>query len=225
AVPIAVSPEPDAIIPVSTTRWVTCRRDRITLRDPGTQRWGVGVGAPGRVVDGAVLFEGRTIALVFATGDTLVQLVVLGLHDGAIHHRLTLQEIDLVRFAPARGYALLRSTAHTLVLFDLRFGHAFKEHREDRPVLDAAIDNAGHSFMMRFGDAHADIAIGSIRALFAEPSPPAPIPANEEVPVEAPPAPPPVLEERAPEAPFHRGTLPLGIAASLAPRAEPNVLP
>src|SRR5262249_33033315 len=36
---------------------------------------------------------------------------------------------------------------------------------------------------------------------------------------------PPLLEERAPEAPFHRGTLPLGIAASLAPRAEPNVLP
>jgi hypothetical protein len=93
---------------------VTCRRDRIQLRDPGTQRWAVSVNASGRVVDGAVLFEGRTIALVFAHADTFTQLVVLGLHDGAIHHRLTLSGVDLVRFAAARGYALLRSEAHTL---------------------------------------------------------------------------------------------------------------
>jgi ATPase family associated with various cellular activities (AAA)/Winged helix domain, variant len=224
AVPIAVTPEPDAIIPVSTTRWVTCKRDRVTLRDPGTQRWAVTVNAPGRVVDGAVLFDGRTIALVFAVNETLVQLVVLGLHDGAIHHRLTLQGIDLVRFAPARGYALLRSEAHTLVLFDLRFGRVFKEHREERPVLDAAIDNAGHAFMMRFGDAHDDIAIGTIRALFAEPSPQVPVPANEEVPaVEAPTL--PIALETAPDVPFHVGNVPLTIATSLAPRSEPKVLP
>jgi hypothetical protein len=224
AVPIAVTPEPDAIIPVSTTRWVTCRRDRVTLRDPGTQRWAVTVNAPGRVVDGAVLFDGRTIALVFAATDALVQLVVLGLHDGAIHHRLTLQGIDLVRFAPARGYALLRSEAHTLVLFDLRFGRVFKEHREERPVIDAAIDNAGHAFMMRFGDARDDIAIGTIRALFAEPSPPALVPANEEVPVE-PVAAPAIALEPPDDTPFHVGSVAVTVASSLAPRAEPKVLP
>ena len=170
---IALSTEPDLVIPVSSTRWVVCHRDRVHLRDPGTERWAIAMGTGGRVVDGAVLFDGRTVALVLASGDHFTQLVVINLHDGAVQHRLTLSGIDLVRFAAVRGFAMLRSQGHSVVMFDLRFGRVLKEHREERAIVDVAIDNAGQTFMLRFGDSHEDIAIGGVRALLSGPSCPA----------------------------------------------------
>ncbi|HTR49323.1 MAG TPA: hypothetical protein VMJ10_01370, partial [Kofleriaceae bacterium] len=54
---IALPDEPDCAIPVSPSRWLLCRRERVQLRDPGTERWTTTLAlGPGRVVDGAVLF-------------------------------------------------------------------------------------------------------------------------------------------------------------------------
>jgi hypothetical protein len=157
----------DCVVPVSLTRWVVCRRQSVQLRDPGTERWTTTLSGTGRVVDGCVLLEGRTVALLVTAGDALAQLVVLGLHNGTVLHRLTLAGIDLVRFAPARGFALLRANSLKFVVFDLRFGRILAEHTEERAFVDAAIDNAGQSFLLRFSEAHDDIAVGSVRALLA----------------------------------------------------------
>ncbi len=217
---IALSNEPDLVIPVSSTRWVVCHRDRVHLRDPGTERWVIAMGTGGRVVDGAVLFDGRTVALVLASGDHFTQLVVINLHDGVVQHRLTLSGIDLVRFAAVRGFAMLRSQSHSIVMFDLRFGRVLKEHREERAIVDVAIDNAGQTFMLRFGDSHEDIAIGGVRALLAGPSVPQLVVVDTPEPIEEPVAELPVV----PQIAFHRGEHQLGVARSLAPRREQTLV-
>jgi len=219
---VALPMEPDCVVPVTSTRWVVCRRDRVQLRDPGTERWQVSLPGPGRVVDGAVLFEGRTVALAVAIGDTLAQLVVLGLHDGALQHRIGLSGIDLVRFAPARGFAVFRAQPNQAVFVDLRFGRILKEHQVERPIVDLAVDSGGQTFMLRFGDQHDHVEIGSIRALLAEPSPPA-IAEVRPVIEEPEPATEPAVE--APQArDYHRGQRALGVARFLSPRAEQQVL-
>src|SRR5579863_3951384 len=165
---LALADDVDCAIPVSSTRWVTCRREHVELRDPGTKRWsGTIPVSGGRVVDGVTLFDGRTVALLVATStagrDALAQLLVLGLNDGSIQHRMTLSGIEAVRFAPTRGFALMRSSSQTLVLIDLRFGEILKERREDTAIVDVAIDPNGRMYMTRFGDAREDITIGTIR--------------------------------------------------------------
>ncbi|HEY1557833.1 MAG TPA: ATP-binding protein [Kofleriaceae bacterium] len=216
---IALPDEPDCAIPVSPSRWLLCRRDRVQLRDPGTERWAVTlVLGAGRVVDGAVLFGGRSVALVVASGGALAQLLVLGLHDGTLHHRITLSGVELVRFAPARGYALMRS-AGVLVLLDLRFGQLLKEHDEPRPVLDAAIDPAGQAFAVRYGDATDDVSVGSIREMLAATTKvfeaPVVVEAMPEAAAEVAPAAAPQ-----PAAQFHHGTRRLGPSPMLAPRSS-----
>src|SRR5205085_2865263 len=58
----ALAGKADCVIPVSHTRWIVCRRDQVQLRDPGTERWSVTIPAgAGRVVDGTVLFGGRSV--------------------------------------------------------------------------------------------------------------------------------------------------------------------
>jgi hypothetical protein len=158
--------DPEWVVPVSQARWVACGRDRIRLRTASSERWAVP--AIGRVVDGALLFEGRTVALVTATpAGALAQLVVIGLHDGAIHHRITLAGVEQIRFAPARGFALMRAGARMQVLLDLRFGRVLKEHSDDRDIVDLAIDDAGLSIMVRHDDTADAVAITPVRELLA----------------------------------------------------------
>src|SRR3569623_882494 len=214
---VARPTEPDCVVPVTSTRWVVCRRERVQLRDPGTDRWQIALPGAGRVVDGAVLFEGRTVALAVASGDTLAQLAVLGLHDGALQHKIGLSGVDLVRFAAARGFALFRSEQTLVVLVDLRFGRVLKEHRVARPILDLAIDSAGQAYMLRFGDQHDDVELGSIRALLAEPSPTL-LAVVRAVPDEPKPAEAPVDAPRMRD--FHRGQRALGRAHFLSPRTD-----
>ncbi|MGE3544304.1 MAG: AAA family ATPase, partial [Kofleriaceae bacterium] len=214
-IPIAV--DGDLIIPVTTSRWIVCRRDRVQLRDPGTERWSAAAGSvTTRFVDGAVLFGGRTVAVVAAYGDTLTQLVVLGLHDAGLHHRITLSNIDLIRFAPARGYVLMRAAPDALTLLDLRFGRVIADYRADRPILDAAIDDAGLSVILRFGDGPDDVSVVAVRDLIA-----APAIAQTAITDEPPPPPEPVAPELIdpppPPVTFHRGTRPLITARFLAP--------
>jgi len=162
--PTVVPGDPEFVVPISHARWVTCHRDKIRLRDAASERWTIP--AVGRVVDGATLLEGRTVALVVATpGGALSQLVVLGLHDGSTLHRIKLTGIEQVRFASARGFALMRAGPRTQLLLDLRFGSVVKEYVDDRDIVDLAVDDAGLSLMVRYGDARADVAITSVRDL------------------------------------------------------------
>ena len=207
--------EADCVIPVSLTRWVACRRDRVVLRDPTTERWNVAGAIPtGRVVDGAVLFEGRSVALVVAHNARLHQLVVINLHDGSLLYRITLTSIDLVRFAPVRGHALLVTGAQLLIM-DLRFGRVIKDHTDRKAIVDAAIDGSGQSFVLRHGDGADDITFGAIRDLSMAPVARAPEVATEpeSVALETPaPAPAP------PRLDFHRHHVALGSVTALAPR-------
>ncbi len=217
---VALQGDPDCVIPVSHTRWIVCRRDRVSLRDPGTDRWSTSVAlGGGTIVDGAALFGGRTVALLVAQGASLKYLLVLSLHDGSLHHRIGLSGIERVHFAAMRGFALMQASDR-LVLIDLRFGQVLKEHHEARAVIDAAIDPAGQTFMLRFSDAHDDIAIGSIRDMLAAPSEPA-IAAVESV--VAAPAPAPAPEPSAPRRAFYAGELALPPPALLAPRKRVDV--
>jgi hypothetical protein len=86
-----------------------------------------------------------------------------------VSHRVGLSGVERVRFAPGRGLALIHTEPTRLVLMDLRFGQVLKEHREERPVLDAAIDPAGQVFAVRFSASHEDVSVGTIRDMLAAP--------------------------------------------------------
>jgi len=215
-----------AVFPVSATRWLVASGDRVALRDPTTERWSTSYGGA-RIVDGAVLFDGRSAALVTAYAGALAQLLVIGLHDGALQHRVTLTAVTQVRFAPSRGYAMLVSGARTLVLFDLRFGRVIKEHVETRDVAEVALDPTGQTFVVRYGADLGDVVFGYVRDLVAEPdperadAPTAPsLPALSAAPALCEPASAPTAIE------FHRGHLPLGDLDALVPRdAAPSIAP
>jgi len=223
----ALPGEPDAVVPVSSARWLLCRRDRVTLREATSERWTTSIGGRGdRVLDGAILFDGRSVALlVEQAGDPPSrQLLVLGLHEPLVQHRLTLAGVDAVRFAPARGFALLRAERRLLVV-DLRFGRVLKEHETERELTDLAIDDTAQHIALRFADGD-DVIHLAVRALLAAPArrpsadeagdavmPPAALTV-----VEAAAAPPPPAEEPAPAAAFHHGDARLLAAAALAPR-------
>jgi len=224
-----IAGEPDCVVPVSLGRWVACRRDRVALRDPSTERWSVPVIASQRAIDGAVLFDGRTAAIVAGHGRTPNQLLVISLHDGSLQHRVTLTGIELVRFAAARGYALLLSGPRTLALFDLRFGRVIQEHTERRDIVDVAIDGAGQAFIVRYGDDPDDIAVGTVRELLAAATRPKPAAEAEPAGPEALAAEPlvaPVTEPAPPPgAAFYRGHAALAPGAALAVRAGRPIIP
>ncbi|HEX3482631.1 MAG TPA: ATP-binding protein [Kofleriaceae bacterium] len=225
----------DAVIPVSLGRWVICRRERVALRDVGTERWRMALAGGSHVLDGAALFDGRCAALIVGRDATPSQLVVISLHDGSIQHRVTLAGIELVRFAAARGYVLLRSGPRTLILFDLRFGRVLEEHVESRDIVDAALDHTGRSFVVRYGDAPDDVAFGVVRDLVAAGTrvavaadglapvdPIAAAPAGGTVVAE----PLVALPADRPDRPeFHRGHAALAPGVALAPRAPRPSLP
>ena len=213
-----IAGEWDCIVPVSISRWLGARQGRIVLRNGTTERWNVaGALATSRVVDGAVLFDGRSAALVVAHGAILSQLLVVGLHDGAIQLRVTLTGIDLVRFAPARGYALFASGGRKLMFFDLRFGRMLKDHVEARDVIDVTLDTAAQAFIVRYSDRVDDVALFTLDDIMALPRLPADVAPQAPLVVpapalQAPTPPPPVVDD------FHRGDEALGALAALSPR-------
>jgi hypothetical protein len=228
---VVVPGEPDWVVPVTHNRWVVCGRGRFQLRDLTSERWTIPAGG-GRVVGGAAVFEGRSVALVVATsGGSLSQLVVLGLHDGATHHRIALTGVGRVRFAATRGLALMQAGARTVILLDLRFGRVLKEVVLERDLVDLAIDDAGQAVMLRHGDSLEDVTVTTVRELVAASAPPTttevatsvdePAPASAEVPAAA------GAEAAAAATPapsFHEGP-PLGAVPVLAPRIERAALP
>jgi hypothetical protein len=214
---------PDLALPVTTDRWVVCRRDRVTLRGTSSQRWSASLAGSGLVVDGAILFDGRGVGLLVQSGSDAApryQLVIAGLHEPVVHHRITLSGVEVVRFAPSRGFALL-AVARRLLLVDLRFGRVIKEHDLEHAITDIAIDDAAQHIALRTGDniehlsMTALLSAASRRATVEEEVAGAPLapPAEEDAaPAEEAPAPEPAPQD------FHRNSVPLESADALTPR-------
>jgi len=240
-VTVPIAGEPDCVLPVSAARWVICRRERVALREPSAERWNTApLGRDTRIVGGSVLLDGRSAALqVLAPppargGAPVEQLVVIGLHDPVVQHRLTLAGVDAIRFAPARGFALVCAGGRRLLLLDLRFGRVVKEHREDRDIVDLAIDDAAQQIALRFGDDDDSIVHIPVRELLsAQPPagdgdkdapapPPRPAPAASDVIADA--------SRRVPTdgagsaLPFHQGHTRLASAVALEPRRLPPAM-
>ena len=158
----------DFVLPITAHRRVVCTRTDIAMRDGARERWITrNAIQSGRIVDGAIVFDGRSAALVVARNNALAQLLVLNLHDGAVQQRVTLTDIALVRFAAARGVAVMFGKASTVV-FDLRFGSVLLEHADTGLVTDAAVDPTGQTLVVRRGERLEDIEFGAMQDLLAE---------------------------------------------------------
>ncbi|MEZ4361712.1 MAG: ATP-binding protein [Kofleriaceae bacterium] len=213
--------DPDHLVAVSSTRWILCQRNRIALRESNSVRWSTTIGGlREHVVAGAVLFDGRSAALLIENVDARRPraLLVLGLYEPTVQHRLTLAGLDDLRFAPLRGFALVR-TGKRLLLIDLRFGCVVKEHEVEDELSDLAIDDTAQHIALRYRDSN-EVVLLSVNTLFetrnARAARPEPAVTAE---VAAPPTPPTRLELEEPCADdFHLGRVPLTSVAALVPR-------
>ncbi|MBA3540841.1 MAG: hypothetical protein H0T79_14610, partial [Deltaproteobacteria bacterium] len=213
--------DPDCVVPVSSARWLLCQRDRITLREASSVRWSTSIGGrEDRVLDGSILFDGRSVALlVEQAGEANArQLVILGLREPIVQHRMTLAGVDSLRFASLRGFALLRA-ARRLLLVDLRFGRVVKEHDAEGDVADLAIDDSAQHIALRYHD-HNEMILLDVRALLASPTRPKVI--DESTPSAGDPvietAAAPAIDPEPPAVAFHLGQVPLGSVVALVPR-------
>lgn len=167
--------DPELALPISATRWITCQRGQVALREPTVERWHSTeiVGRGRYAVDGTVLFDATFAALVTTSGaaaqsaEAVSQLVVFGLREPIVQHRFTLAGADAVRFARGRGHAIALIERRRLVLLDLRFGAVLAEHYHDEDITDLAIDDSGQNVAIRCGDNLDGVAVLSVRDLVA----------------------------------------------------------
>jgi len=149
AIETSVIGEADFALPISATRWIVARGSAIQLRDTTTQRWSVAPVIDGLVSEGAIVFDGRAAALYLEQRAGRGVIVVLGLRDGGVQHRVALQAATHVRFAPRRGCAFVVLAGERLVMIDLRFGRVLADHVLERAVVDVACDDAGQIIALR----------------------------------------------------------------------------
>ncbi|MCW5803704.1 MAG: ATP-binding protein [Deltaproteobacteria bacterium] len=166
--------EPEFTLPISSSRWLTCARGQVILRESALERWRSDaiVGRGRCAIDGAILFDATFAALVTAAGaaadgELVHQVVVFGLRDPIIQHRFTLTGAEAIRFARGRGIALALIARRRLVVLDLRFGSLIAEHETDHDVLDIAIDDTGQRIALRNGERLEDVMLVSLRELLA----------------------------------------------------------
>jgi hypothetical protein len=150
----------DFIVALGARRWLIARGAHLVLRQPGGEE----ALTPhttfeqARVLDGAAVFEGRSVALlVDHVGQSEQNLIVLSPRGGILQHRLRLEGITGARFAPRRGYVLLRRGDREMILADLRFGKVLKHVAEPRRVLDLDLDGAAQHIALRLEDESGQI--------------------------------------------------------------------
>src|SRR5262249_60081644 len=107
ATPLPIPGSPEFVLPVSSTRWLMCDGRRIALCEPTAERWSANLLGPDqRAIDGAVLFGGRSAAIVVEARDGEAsgghQIVIVGVHGPGVQHRLALVGVDAVPVAPVR---------------------------------------------------------------------------------------------------------------------------
>lgn len=171
----ALPGEAEFALPISSTRWITCQRGQVALRDPAVERWHSDaiVGRGRQVVNGTVLFDATSAAVVTTSvaaasnAESVSQLVVFGLREPIVQHRFTLAGADAVRFACGRGHAIALIERRRLVLLDLRFGAVLAQHTLDKDVSDLAIDDGGQNVALRHGEGIDDVVVLCVRDLLA----------------------------------------------------------
>ncbi|HEU0035572.1 MAG TPA: ATP-binding protein [Kofleriaceae bacterium] len=147
----------DFALPVSATRLFVAQRHLLAMREAGALRWQASPVGDGHVVDAAVVFEGRAIALHVVRRHGRSSIVVLGARDGSVQHRIGLAGATVVRFAARRGVALAVLERRRLVLVELRFGRVLADHVLDRDIAELAIDDAGEQIALRHDDALGEV--------------------------------------------------------------------
>ncbi len=214
----------DIVLPVTATRVLQCQRHALSLREGSTTRWSVAQNRTDRIIDGAVLGDGRSAALVVQrTGSQAIN--VIGLRDGSVLHRINLNAISPVRFASRRGVALVLTEQRRLVIVDLRFGRITVDHEVDHDIGELAIDESGQQIALRIRDPFGDVQQVQVKDLIAatklgsvpEPSVESSLHVEQELPEVA-----PAAVEQPPPDPF-AGTATLGAIEALVarPRYEP----
>ena len=170
-------------LPMSSTRTIVATRQRLALRDQDTARWSISLAQLGTVVDAAVVLDGKAVAITTRSFAGYA-IAVIGLRDGAILHRIVVGTAGGIRFAPARGVALVHTRDSRLVLIDLRFGRVIVNYQEAGAITEAAIDDGGRDIALRHADqetvAHITVAnLISAAATTPPPIEPQPEPAPE----------------------------------------------
>jgi len=159
-------PDVELVLPVTATRVLQCQRHALTLREGTTSRWSVPQSRTDRIIDGAILGDGRSAALVVQRG-AAASINVIGLRDGSVLHRINLKAVSPVRFAPRRGVALVLTEQRRLVIVDLRFGRITVDHEVEDDVGEIAIDEAGQQIALRVGDVYGDVQQVQVKDLIA----------------------------------------------------------
>jgi hypothetical protein len=152
----------DLILPISSVRMLAGDRATLSLRDGATVRWSTNVATGGRIVDGELLLDAQLAAAVVKRQEAST-IVVVGMRDGVVQHRINVVDADLVRFAARRGVAVVVSGRRRLVLIDLRYGRVLVDHELEVEIAELAIDGSGETIAMRCGDpfgeiVHVDVA-------------------------------------------------------------------
>ncbi|MBL0216860.1 MAG: ATP-binding protein [Myxococcales bacterium] len=143
--------EVEFVLPLSATRLVVATRTKLELREQHAVRWSISLGSSVKILDGARVLDGNAVALnVSTTGGQAV--LVIGLREGALLHRISIPERAPLRFAAKRGVALLCVERTRLVVIDLRFGRVILDRDEGREIDDLAIDDAGRQIALRLRD-------------------------------------------------------------------------
>ncbi len=156
----------ELVIPVTATRTLWCQRQLLSLREGNSTRWSITPSREGRIVDGTVLGDGRSAALVVHKASAQ-SILVVGLRDGSVLHRINLTGVSSVRFAARRGVALVVTDRRRVVIVDLRFGRITVDHEVEQDIVELAIDESGQQIALRTGDRFGEVQQVSVRDLVA----------------------------------------------------------
>jgi hypothetical protein len=160
---------PDVVIAVTSRRTMLAHRDRLLLVEAGRTIWQVAPIAGARYLDGRVVHDGRSLALLAEVAGQWCLLVVSE-RDGRDQHRIGLPQARQVCVAARRGAALVLAGPRHLVLLDLRFGRVILEHDEPRALRDVAIDDGGQELALRYADGDGEVVQVSVAELAATPA-------------------------------------------------------
>jgi hypothetical protein len=158
----------DLALPLSRTRALVCSRGGVALREGASTRWSIPGGGDGRVSHGAILSDGRAAALVVERAAEHT-LLVIGLRDGSLQHRIALHDVDGVHFAARRMLAVVLAARRQLVLIDLRFGRIIGDQAVERDVCSLAIDDTGQEIALRYDEPYGELVTISVDQLASLP--------------------------------------------------------
>lgn len=131
----------DFALPIGPTRSVVGRGTILSLRDGSGCPWSLSVGT-GKVVGGALLFDGRLVAIHVAGARGRDLILVVAVRDGTIERRVLVDNAR-VHFAPRRGLAVAHIAKERLLVIDLRLGWVIANRSIDATVAEIRVETGG----------------------------------------------------------------------------------